>query len=159
MGARLMAAGLLAIAAPAAHAGLNPTDCTDVSGIAPFTQFRYGQIQAIFDVLVVVNPEDPLVAQCTRCHEGGIGAAGLGLSADVSYENLVGVQSTLTPLLRIAPGIPDQSWLYIKINCDSPGVGSRMPQDTAALSATQQRFVFDWIRLGAPLSKNGFEDR
>ncbi len=138
-------------------AGLNPTGCTDVTAISPFTQFRYDQIQSFFDVLI--DPKDPMSSQCTRCHEGEIGAAGLGLSAGTSYGNLVGVPSVETPLLRVAPNLPDQSWLYIKINCESPGVGTRMPQDSAALSNTQQRFIFDWIRLGAPLMRNGFEDR
>ncbi len=149
--------GLSLLASSTAMAGLNPTGCSDVTGISPFTQFRYDQIQSFFDVLI--DPKDPLSSQCTRCHEGEIGAAGMGLSAGTSYGNLVGVPSVLTPLLRVAPGLPDQSWFYLKINCDSPGVGSRMPQDSAALSVTQQRFIFDWIRLGAPLSKNGFEDR
>lgn len=68
--------------------------------------------------------------------------------------------STEVPSLqRVSPGNPLQSYLFIKLNCDTLPVGTQMPQGGAALSLTQQAFFFDWIRLGAPLSRLGFEDR
>ena len=39
------------------------------------------------------------------------------------------------------------------------GEGDRMPLNRAPLSVAQQALFFDWIRLGAPLSRLGFEDR
>lgn len=126
-----------------------PAECSDLSSIAPFTQFRYGQFQAIFETT------------CTGCHPGNVGAGNLGLGDGFSYGNLVGVPSDgLASMLRVAPGDPLASMLFLKLNCDDPpGLGVRMPLNTSPLSLTQQAFFFDWIRLGAPLSRLGFEDR
>lgn len=161
MAARLILVVVGLVVTTPALSGLNPSGCDDLSSIQPFTQFRYGQIQSFFDVLVVVDPKQPLVPQCTRCHNGQVGAGFLSLSEELSFNNLVGLPSAFgsVPWLRVSPGIPDQSWLFYKINCLDPGFGSPMPSDTPRLSTTQQRFIFDWIRVGAPLSKNGFEDR
>lgn len=148
--ARAVAAIPLLLAAAGVAAGDGPPDqCSDLTSIAPFTQFRYGQIQSIFE------------ATCTGCHPGSVGAGNLGLGANASYGNLVGVPSDGLPsMLRVAPGDPLASMLFLKLNCDDPpGLGVRMPLNASALSLTQQAFFFDWIRLGAPLARLGFEDR
>lgn len=135
-----------------------PSGCDDISSVAPFTQFRYEQFQAIFEALV--NPKDPESHLCTSCHPGSVGAGGMGLGSGFSYDNLVGVESGQDPsILRVSPGNPLSSLLFLKLNCASPGVGNRMPQDLPALSTVQQAFFYDWIRVGAPLSRLGFEDR
>lgn len=135
-----------------------PSECDDVSAISAFTQFRYEQFQGIFETLVV--PKDPFSA-CTSCHPNSSGAGTLGLGDGFSYGNLVNIPSAGgEPLLRVEPGAPNLSWLFLKINCNNPGFGSsRMPLGLPTLSLTQQRFFYDWIRLGAPLSRLGFEDR
>ncbi|GMU43316.1 MAG: hypothetical protein IT479_07565 [Xanthomonadales bacterium] len=131
--------------------------CTDIGSVAPFTQFRYTQFQAIFDTLT--DPEDPESGLCTRCHPGDLGAGGLGLGAGFSYASLVGVGSAQLPgLLRVAPGDPLASLLFQKLNCDEPEVGVRMPPG-GTVTLSQQALFFDWIRYGAPLSRLGFEDR
>lgn len=148
----------IALLAPVAAVAGVPSGCADISAIAPFTQFRFEQFQSIFDRLN--DPKDPNSQLCTSCHPGETGPAGLGLGDGWSYSNLVGVPSTEVPSLqRVSPGNPLQSYLFIKLNCDTLPVGTQMPQGGAALSLTQQAFFFDWIRLGAPLSRLGFEDR
>ncbi len=151
-----IAALLIFGAAAPAQAGA-PSGCDDISAIAPFTQFRYTQIQTIFDTLT--DPNNPFSQLCSNCHPGNVGAAGLGLGDGFSYANLVGVASAQNPMiLRVSPGNPLSSLLFQKLNCDVPEVGGRMPPG-GMISTTQQAFFYDWIRLGAPLSRLGFEDR
>lgn len=140
-------------------AGTPPSGCADISGVAPFTQIRYTQLQSIFDVLVM-QPNGNLEAQCTSCHRGSSGPAGLGLGAGFSYANLVGIPSgQVSGILRVDPGNPIGSLLFQKLNCTDPFFGVPMPPDTPTISITQQALFYDWIRLGAPLSRLGFEDR
>jgi hypothetical protein len=149
-------------ASTSAMAGGGASGCSDFSAIAPFTQIRYTQIQAIFDA---PDPQNPEQALCTSCHPGSSGPAGLGLGDGFSYENLVNVPTGQPPpppapeILRVAPGDPLGSLLFQKLNCDVPELGARMPLGGNAISLTQQAFFYDWIRLGAPLSRLGFEDR
>lgn len=140
---------LMLIAASANGGNGPPADCEDLSAIAPFSQFRYEQFQNIFNTA------------CTSCHPGSVGAGNLGLGDGFSYGALVNVPSDGEPsFLRVAPGDPLQSMLFLKLNCDDPpGLGIRMPLGGSNLSPTQQAFFFDWIRYGAPLSRLGFEDR
>ena len=153
----LTVALLMSITVTAVNAG-TPSGCADISTIAPFTQFRFDQFQAIFDTLT--DPKNPNSQLCTSCHPGESGPAGLGLGQGFSYANLVGVPSVEIPsLLRVAPGSPLQSYFFLKINCDTQPIGTQMPQGSPPLSLTQQAFFYDWIRLGAPLSRLGFEDR
>ena len=156
MAARLIVALLTLGIGASSQAQIVPEGCADLSSIVPFTQFRYDQFQAIYDT---VDPKSGNTL-CTTCHPGNVGSAALGLGDGFSYNNLVGVVSAQDPMrFRVEPGNPQQSWFFIKMNCDSPGVGAQMPFGASALSLVQQRLFFDWIRVGAPLSKNGFEDR
>ena len=152
---------LLSLGAFPALAGSGPsTGCADISSIAPFTQFSFNDFQTIFETLA--DPKNPDSQVCTSCHQGQSGPAQLGLGAGFSYDNLVGVPSTQVPtLLRVNPGNPMSSWLFQKINCEDPeGEGvTQMPQGFPPLTLPQQAFFYDWIRLGAPLSRLGFEDR
>lgn len=154
----LTAIGLLAATASFAAPNGGPSGCANISAIAPFTQFNYEiQLQGIWQALT--DPKDPSSGLCTSCHPSETGAANLGLGDPFSYGNLVGVPSPQDPqLLRVAPGDPLGSLLFQKVNCDTPSVGQRMPPGQS-LSLTQQAFIFDWIRLGAPLARLGFEDR
>lgn len=150
----------LAVLAGAASAGAEagngpPSGCSDLSSVAPFTQIRYEQIQNIF------STDSGGTLLCLGCHPGSSGAGNLGLAPEFSYGNLVGVASDGVPsMLRVAPGDPLASILFLKLNCDDPpGLFDRMPLNRAPLSLAQQALFFDWIRLGAPLSRLGFEDR
>ena len=137
---------MLLCLAPAAWAG-GPSGCDSIAAVAPFTQFNYPlTIQSVWN------------NNCDGCHVGG-SAGGLSLSAPASELNLINVPSLQNPAFtRVVPGDPVGSLLFLKINCDDPGLGGRMPMGST-LSTTQQRLIFDWIANGAPLVSNGFEDR
>ena len=140
--------GLVAPYASLASAGV-PGGCDNLSAVAPFTQVSYSlNIQSIFNS-----------GECLSCHSG---AGGSGGAAGLNLETLTSYQSLLAPSVgnpRVFPGDPLNSVLFLKINCDDPGFGSRMPMDLSPISAVRQQFIFDWIRLGAPLLRAGFEDR
>jgi hypothetical protein len=145
----LFASSTFAIAGSAAltiNRGGGPTGCEDITSVPPFTQFSYTRnIQTIFDV------------NCQQCHQNGGSAGGLNLDLANSYNNLL-IAVGPNPA-RVIPNNPDASLLFLKVNCDSPGAGTRMPQGADPLSLAQQTVLYDWIRLGAPLVRSGFEDR
>jgi mono/diheme cytochrome c family protein len=133
-------------AALTVNRGGGPTGCEDITSVPPFTQFSYTRnIQSIFDV------------NCQQCHQNGGSAGGINLDVANSYNNLL-IAVGPNPALVI-PKNPSASVLFLKVNCDSPGAGTRMPQGADPLSLAQQAILFDWIRLGAPLVRSGFEDR
>jgi hypothetical protein len=138
--------GIAENAAVAVIRGGGPTGCENISSVPPFTQFNYNRnIQNIFDV------------NCQQCHQNGGAAGGLNLDLANSYNNLL---TAVGPNpARVIPNNPLGSVLFLKVNCDSPGAGTRMPQGADPLSLAQQALLFDWIRLGAPLVRSGFEDR
>jgi len=77
-------------------------------------------------------------------------------SVDKAYASLVGVPATSKDcvskgLLRVAPGKPDESLLYLKVT--SPPCGLRMPPQfgpAGYLSSRQIEQMKRWIELGAP---------
>ena len=93
------------------------------------------------------------------CHVGANAAGGLALSADVAYENLVGIKpmnaaASSDGLRRVMAGKPDSSLLYHKL-VFPPGhhardYGNPMPAGTPGVSVGQLEFVRQWIVAGAP---------
>ena len=61
-----------------------------------------------------------------NCHVGD-GAGGLNLEAVRAFDELVGVASTEVDDPLVAPGDLEHSYLYEKVNTDTPRVGDRMP--------------------------------
>jgi hypothetical protein len=129
-----------------------PSGCTDISGVPPtFSGIQYGAaIQGFFGNF------DGMGNACTDCHVAADqGPAGnLDLTAGVSWGNLVNVAADEDPsIMYVVPNHPEQSLLFRKINCDSPGVGSRMPYGfpSGTLTPEQMAAVYDWIAEGAPV--------
>jgi hypothetical protein len=125
------------------------TSGTNCEGITSPIRFKYvnyaQQVQPVFDL------------NCAPCHISGASAQ-LSLTAANSYRQLVGVNSFEVPAIkRVQPGEPDNSYLFSKINCDTPQSGDRMPQGGPALSPAQQALINDWIAIGAPMMSSGFE--
>lgn len=106
---------------------------------------------------------------CTNpyCHgsSGAWGELDLSSSIEVAYENLVAHRTgTNVPadgratcresdLLRVVPGQPEQSLLYLKITGNTP-CGVRMPppdEDYSPLDPAQIEQIRRWIEAGAPL--------
>jgi glucose/arabinose dehydrogenase len=115
--------------------------CDDLSGVAETPNVDYvTQIQPILD------------ARCTGCHNSSSGSnGGLVLDGD-SWARLVNVMSTLVPgKLLVDSDRPTEhaaSFLFEKINCASPQVGTRM-RPTEAMSLAEQGVFRSWISQGA----------
>ncbi len=110
-------------------------------------------------------------AGCTNpyCHgsRGSWGDMDLASSIEVAYSNLVSHHTgTKVPadgrdtcresaLLRVAPGSPEQSLLYLKIT-DAAPCGTHMPPASSGLpmlGPEQIDHVRRWIEAGAPLNR------
>ena len=86
---------------------------------------------------------------CTSasCH-GTAQMAGLDLRSGASYGELVSVLATSEPILRVAPGDPDGSYLVMKLE-GRQSVGDRMPQTGAVLDSIDLTNIRNWIAQGA----------
>ena len=101
-------------------------------------------------------------AQCVSCHVSGnpmAGQSGLVLTADRSYEQLVGARPTNAEaradgLLRVTPRGSAQSLLYHKLNWElahhARSYGSPMPLGGESLTLGEIEFIRRWIEEGAP---------
>jgi len=85
---------------------------------------------------------------CSGCHPAN---AGLDLRPGQTFASAVNVASSQQPaLLRVAPGNPDDSYLYRKIN-GGPGItGVQMPRFGPPLTQAQRDLIREWILAGAP---------
>jgi len=93
-----------------------------------------------------------LKSRCVVCHLPGAEQAGLALHPKGGYANLVDVKSTQSPLLRVSPGKPADSYLYRKItgtHAQVGGSGERMPFGESSLTAEEVDRVRRWIEGGA----------
>jgi hypothetical protein len=97
-----------------------------------------------------------LTAGCTaaNCHDTTQPQTGLNLTANVAYDELVGVTSFQCANLQLVkPGSPNDSYLIDKFIGGNPGgcyIGVRMPKLASAFSASQIQAFRDWIANGAP---------
>jgi hypothetical protein len=81
------------------------------------------------------------------CHSTGAG--GLVITSGKETVNLVGVRSTeRTELLRVAPGDPAASYLWLKLRGDGGIDGSPMPGGNP--EPRRADLAFQWIEAGAP---------
>ncbi|MCG3127487.1 MAG: hypothetical protein CHACPFDD_02347 [Phycisphaerae bacterium] len=99
-------------------------------------------IQPIFD------------ANCITCHRNGGLAQRSGISMTLvpaeSYASIVNQQSSQhATLVRVAPGKPDESLLYLKVSLDDPPIGQRMPYGCGRLHDDQLEAIRRWIADGA----------
>lgn len=93
-----------------------------------------------------------------RCSMGGCHSlvsrrANLVLTPDSSYAMLVNRASAERPtLMRVRPGKPDSSWLYLRVSPDPSGRGNlpRMPLAAHPLTPNQVATIANWISRGAP---------
>jgi hypothetical protein len=132
-----------------------PTGCTDISQVPVTKNIEFGAgIQAIFAQFSV----SPAVG-CADCHTTAGGPAG-GLNLDPNdsdpfavppYASIVNVSSGEVPeLAYVVPNRPELSFLFMKINCDNPPHGQRMPLGALELfTPEQQALIYDWIAEGA----------
>jgi hypothetical protein len=127
-------------------------DCDTLDPAPANTSVEFESVQAIF------TGGAGQEARCTTCHAPST-SAGLSLAPENAFAALVNVDSSQDPTVkRVVPFSADSSLLFRKINCNNPGVGSRMPQGRPALSADEQRLIRDWINQGAVQRQRVFVD-
>jgi hypothetical protein len=93
-----------------------------------------------------------LKVRCAVCHLTGDEAGHMALHPAAAYKNLVGVASVESPLLRVKPGAPDQSYIVAKLEgrqIQAGGQGVRMPMDGDPLTADEVQQIRRWIGAGA----------
>lgn len=84
------------------------------------------------------------------CHGGTPVAQGLSLEDGLAYSNLVGIPSTELPsFLRVEPGDPFDSYLFMKLSGDSRIAGDRMPLIGSPLGIAELDDLRQWIEAGA----------
>jgi len=90
---------------------------------------------------------------CTNCHTnvGRNPAAGLNLTHDVAYDNLVNRPAqNKAGAVRVIPGDPDNSYVIQKLEGKPGIVGQRMPFNGGPyLTDGQMLFLRRWIANGA----------
>jgi hypothetical protein len=126
--------------------GGTPATCEPDAGLVTCTSdggVRFSQVQELLE------------RSCVVCHKPGAKIfGGVLLTADVSYANLVLAPSSCDPvLMRVQPGLSEQSVLWLKIADRACGCGRfrSMPPGTRGLLATPEDFctLESWIRQGA----------
>ena len=113
--------------------GLAASGCDDVKGTAIHPQVDW---QA--DIKPILNTM--FGGRCTGCHNGG-------LPPDMSDTGVDAIFKLVN--FYVKPGRPLESRLFIKINCESPDGGGRMPLAGQVLTRLQQELIYDWISQGA----------
>ena len=94
--------------------------------------------------------------RCESCHNkaGGVGYnfTKLTLETADAWDSLVNVtafemlQYKKTTMMRVKPGMPDSSYLYLKVTKDQPAYGQMMPADgSAPLSDAEILIIKNWI--------------
>lgn len=93
-----------------------------------------------------------LRVQCATCHMSGDEPGGMKLYPSAAYQSLVGVASAGSPLQRVAPGKPKQSYLLHKLqgtHLDVGGAGVQMPFAQPPLPEDSLQLIRLWIEQGA----------
>ena len=110
-----------------------------------------GPIQGLQPTLASIQ-DNVFTPICTGCHSGSGAPQGLDLTAGNSASHLINVQvpRSTTPLLRVAPGDPDHSFLINKLEGNTMGIGVQMPFGQPPLDPSTIAVISQWITAGAP---------
>lgn len=91
--------------------------------------------------------EQILTGNCAGCHPP---LEGMNLLPGQVYASIVNVPSREVPrLVRVKPGDPAESYLYLKISETRPPVGARMPRSGPPLTNDEITTIQAWIAQGA----------
>ena len=152
-------ATILATATTHVIGAVPPSGCTPIDYLPPmYSGIQFGA--AIEGIFIDFNGQGNGCADChTSAMNTQIPAGNLDLDPNESpspYVNLVNVVSAEDPsLIYVVPNFPERSLLFQKVNCNTPGVGVRMPYQgypdgLTTLTPYQQALIYDWIAEGAP---------
>jgi hypothetical protein len=99
-------------------------------------------------LLEVKDRIDRVCASADGCHGSGSGM--MSLSVGHEFGAMINVVSfEMSPMLRVKPGDPENSYVYKKLACEGGIVGSCMPLGFA-FEPDVPRIFHDWIEAGAP---------
>ena len=121
---------------------VNSTAHTQGTG---FEEASFGIVSFEGDVLPILNN------YCVMCHLPGAEQGELSLYPD-AWSRLVGNPSVQSSLLRVDPGFPDSSYLYLKLIGTGESVGGsglQMPFQQPSLDPDQIETIRLWIEQGA----------
>jgi len=123
---------------------------SSLAGPTPLLEPRFSSIQAqIFE-----STDSAGRRACVSCHTnvGRTPAAGLMLTHDAAYDQIVNVPSTRKAgAIRVIPGDADNSYLVHKVEGLPDITGVRMPfSGPPYLTDGQILILKRWIALGAP---------
>lgn len=107
-------------------------ECVETSG---GTQITFSEIQRTL-----------FTPQCASCHGGSVPAAGLNLETGKAYANLINVQSTTAPQIRVVPYKSAESYLVWVLD----GKKAPLMPPSGRLSQAKIDSVIAWIDRGAP---------
>jgi hypothetical protein len=107
-------------------------------------------MDASFDAPLALQVKGIIDVTCasgeTGCHLSG--AANMPLSAGAEFDAMIGVVSSeMPPMLRVAPGDPLNSYVYLKLRCEGGIDGGCMPGGQP--DPFFARVFHDWIEAGA----------
>lgn len=90
---------------------------------------------------------------CGGCHSGTSPQAGLTLTGEGVYERLLEASTQNPEMPLITPGVPEESYLYLKLIGDDSIIGNPMPYNPltgmGTLSEAEIADVLTWITNGA----------
>ncbi|MGB8932405.1 MAG: hypothetical protein WCC48_14270, partial [Anaeromyxobacteraceae bacterium] len=123
---------------------LSLTACTPapaVGGALPFSRAGAGTYSGL--------AEQIFVPRCASgsCHGGSPPPFSPQLDADAGWAAMVNVPSTHPVMDLVEPGLPEQSWLMVRLRGEE-GLQIMPPNDP--LSAAELAAVEGWIASGAP---------
>lgn len=122
------------------------------AGIATFAALVSNALYAAPPVQFKRDIVPLLKVRCAVCHLTGDEAYGMALHPAAAYKSLVNVPSGESPLVRVKPGKPDESYLVQKIEgtqAEVHGKGLQMPIDSGPLSREEIAMIRAWITEGA----------
>lgn len=93
-----------------------------------------------------------LRTQCATCHLTGQEAGNLKLHPAAAHSSLISIASIESPLQRVKPGAPQESYLMHKLDgthLDAGGSGDRMPFGAPPLDEATRELFRRWIAAGA----------
>lgn len=108
----------------------------------------------ITDTEIVKSPDfgDEIMSifqdHCVKCHDAS-GAAGLMLTPEEAYTEIVGVKSLNEPeYMLVNPGDAENSYIVIKLE-GRQSVGAQMPRGSGPLPDEAIQTIKNWIDQGA----------
>lgn len=106
------------------------------------------QDEFVYKTTFATIQNDIFDVYCVSCHGGASPTAGLDLSADAAYENLINQPSNTSTFIRVVPFDAEQSYLYQVLD----GTNAPLMPPGNRLSQTSIDSVAAWINRGAPES-------